>query len=741
MKKNPKIKLYIHTGGFVPLKMEKKNKPLRLFGRLSNVAFGFFYYFGAAVIKFFKLGSSFLLGICYYTGSGIIFSITKPYKAAKNDILKTGENFPKRLRILFHKQYAKTLAMFLAVALIGWGGISSLKLVAKALQIKGQVLGTATLGGSYLNKAKDDISKQDFTAAQNSFNLAYETFSRGQDELNGAGQSINQILNLVPQKKDADALLQAASLVSQSGQNFLSLQQDLQNFKVSATGVTSGGQTASENFKDISANLDQVLTRITTADNLVSGINENDLPANDRGTFVDLRGQLQIATTALNNFKQVYSLIENLLEGQKTVLVLFENNNELRAGGGFMGTFGAIKMKDGQISKINVSSIYDLDGQLTDIIKPPLPVLNVSDRWFMRDSNWFADFSQSAKTISGFYEKEGGETPDLVIALTPNIIIDWLKILGPVNMPKYGVTLTPDNFVEQTQAQTTISDNLPTNSPKQMLADLVPILLQRISVLDKSQWPQLIQSLQDNLNNKQIAIYSRDSDAENQLDAFNWAGQVIGTDRDYLSVVSSNLGGTKTDLYIDQKINLTTNISADGKIQNQLTITRTNKLPNVADTENTSFIRIFVPSGSKLDEVLGFEPKALDYPDNLDYKRNPFAYEWEKNSVTDNLTGTTMGTESGKTYFGNWLTLKGGETKTITLTYDLPFNLSDIDRYSLLLQKQLGANSSDFNWTLNFPARQIDWKNFDPDILDTSSLTIHQTLDKDSFYGIVYEKR
>ena len=90
--------------------------------------------------------------------------------------------------------------------------------------------------------------------------------------------------------------------------------------------------------------------------------------------------------------------------------MLFENNNELRATGGFIGTYGNLKILNGKIQNIRVSSIYDLDGQLTENIKPPNPLLNVNSKWYMRDSNWFADFPQTAKTVSGFYEKKVGNT-------------------------------------------------------------------------------------------------------------------------------------------------------------------------------------------------------------------------------------------------------------------------------------------------------------------------------------------
>jgi hypothetical protein len=236
-------------------------------------------------------------------------------------------------------------------------------------------------------------------------------------------------------------------------------------------------------------------------------------------------------------------------------------------------------------------------------------------------------------------------------------------------------------------------------------------------------------------------MYSRDPDLQNQLSDFHWTGAVNDTDRDYLSVISSNLGATKTDLDVDQKISMTTKVADDGTILDEVDITRTNKLPILADTFNNSFIRVYVPQGSKLISNLGFDYLPMEYPKDKNYQIDQDVLNWEKNSVKDVVTGTYIGQESGKTFFGNWLNLNGGETRTIKLVYQLPFKLDNVDKYSLLLQKQIGAVNSDLNWTFNFAGRQIAWKNFDTPNQGTDSLNSDIILDKDYFFGLVLQKR
>ena len=52
-------------------------------------------------------------------------------------------------------------------------------------------------------------------------------------------------------------------------------------------------------------------------------------------------------------------------EGKRKYLVLFQNNMELRPGGGFIGSYGILEMENGVVKQFKVSDIYDADGKLT----------------------------------------------------------------------------------------------------------------------------------------------------------------------------------------------------------------------------------------------------------------------------------------------------------------------------------------------------------------------------------------
>jgi len=204
--------------------------------------------------------------------------------------------------------------------------------------------------------------------------------------------------------------------------------------------------------------------------------------------------------------------------------------------------------------------------------------------------------------------------------------------------------------------------------------------------------------------------------------------------------VSTNLSATKTDLYIKQTVDLSSEIREDGTVRNTLTITRNNPLPNQPQYKNSSFIRIFVPHGSKLESSEGFTFTPMEIPPLNDAKPDDDVAAWEDRLLKNVTSGTMIGEEAGKTFFANWMEVIGGETKRATITYTLPFTLKSPDRHSLLLQKQPGAMPFEFNFTLAYPELNLVWKNATSGTVESHLTRYTSSINKDEFFGVVLKK-
>lgn len=248
-----------------------------------------------------------------------------------------------------------------------------------------------------------------------------------------------------------------------------------------------------------------------------------------------------------------------------------------------------------------------------------------------------------------------------------------------------------------------------------------------------------LEIFQQNLYKKHVLMYSRNAELQQKISAFNWGGELRPTDRDYLSIISSNLGGTKTDRFLERSTHLESVINSDGSVSNTVSYSVKNPLPKTEGLKNKSFIRIYVPEGSKLTGSAGFTNVDIPRVSEADYILDEKVLEWQSKVTQDTATGTFTGLEAGKTWFGNWLEAAGGEEKTVQVSYNLPFKLGNLDRHSLLMQKQPGTLTTQFDYALIFSGRKSLW-NSPAAQMDSSMLTYSQGLLADTFIGLVLDK-
>ena len=237
-----------------------------------------------------------------------------------------------------------------------------------------------------------------------------------------AGQSLNEVIKIAAELKGGDIL--AAD-------------------SVSLLDVLESGEK----------NITQAKLELDSAQKNIDKIAIDDLPLDKQAKFLLLKQQLPDIRSALDLFLNNSHILVELLggNGPRKYLFLFQNNSEMRATGGFIGSYGLLDIANGRIKKFFIDGIFNPDGQLKDKIVPPLPIQKISANWSMHDSNWFPDFPVSARKAISFYEKTGGPTADGVITLTPVVMQRLLEITGPIEMPEYEITLDSNNFLELTQ--------------------------------------------------------------------------------------------------------------------------------------------------------------------------------------------------------------------------------------------------------------------------------------------------
>ena len=572
-----------------------------------------------------------------------------------------------------------------------------------------------------IENATTSAQNQKFAAASLDFQRASQSFQDAQATLENMNITAAALVNIIPQTdrtfETVQGLVQAGTSLSNAGAQISTAIEELSNAD-SFELVTKLGL--------LPTYIKAALPQVKEANLALEKVDISLVPAQYAEKINLLLSTTPSLEASMSEFLTFSDTLQTLLGGQQKMryLLAFQNNTELRATGGFIGSFAQIDMVDGKIVDISIpeGGTYDLQGQLTEFVAPPQPLSLLNSRWELHDANWLPDFPSSAQKLMWFYEKAGGPTVDGVIAVNATLMPKLLEITGPIDMPEYGRTITSENFLFETQKiveyeYTAYQDSSEReqDAPKQFIGDLAPKLLEILSTAEPEMLLQVVDLASNSLLQKDVLIYMQDNKLQSDIKALGWSGSLLQTDGDYLMVVDSNLGGGKTDSVIKQDIDVDVEIQADGSIINTVTITKEHTgLANALfeGINNVDYLRLYVPKGSELLQASGFE-----IPDESLFKiaNAPLATDkdlllWTSNFTQDPISGTDIWNEQGKTVFGNWMQTKPGETEIVTFTYRLPWKyeqetgsllnkaksylgFKNLDSYSMLVQKQPGVET------------------------------------------------
>lgn len=625
---------------------------------------------------------------------------------------------------IFSTKTLKPLAVFCGVLI---ALVSSVKIVSYVGDLglaKGRVMGEAEQALSSINQAQADLKGLDFNAAQADFQSAGRNFVSAKKQL----EEIKSFVTVLAEIAPAQNTFKSGTNLIDLGENLASAANHLL-FGISQVTEISD-LSLSSRIKNLSLELEPAIADMLAAQKNIGNIGLTHLPEDNKEKFLQLKSALPLAISSLKQLRDSTDFVAKVLGDKelKRYLLVFQNDNELRATGGFMGSFALIDFKNGQIEKITLPAggTYDMIRDFNELLAPPQPLQLISDRWGFQDSNWWPDFPTSAENIKYFYEKANGPTVDGVIAINSSFLGRLLEVTGPINLPEYGKTINAVNFEEELQKSIELEAK-EKNKPKKILTELAPLILDKLLNVTPDNIFTLAEVGSLGLRQKEIQMYFTNADLQSFAAGNNWTGELSQVSGDYLSVNSTNIGGGKTDTVIKQKIYHQSEIQPDGRVIDKLLIERRNIGPTddiFTTIANNSYLRIYVPAGSKLLSAAGFKGFSSDKYKKIDEK---LSYKEElaneNSAVVDELSGTKVYEENGKTVFANWSVLGPQKSKDLLLVYELPFRVNlgnnaranilkmaanvftpELAAYSFNFQKQSGRTDDELNFSLVYPS-------------------------------------
>ncbi len=190
-------------------------------------------------------------------------------------------------------------------------------------------------------------------------------------------------------------------------------------------------------------------------DDIVYSMNQVNLPMGLNSMISDCSAQIASMTGSYDNLKEFLPLFKTFIGdgSDRTYLLAAQNSSEIRASGGFPGSVGTIRIRDGILKIGEFSSVYNVLATYTPSAAGITDdELELFGSWMNgpRDACFDPDFERVAYIWALAYEQKNSEHVNGVVSLTPAIIQGMLEYIGNVTLSD-GTELTSDNATKVLQ--------------------------------------------------------------------------------------------------------------------------------------------------------------------------------------------------------------------------------------------------------------------------------------------------
>ncbi len=404
---------------------------------------------------------------------------------------------------------------------------------------------------------------------------------------------------------------------------------------------------------------------------------------------------------------------------EKRVIIFLENPSELRPGGGFLGSYAEMTVVNGALKNLSVHDINEPDRKLEQKTVPPKPLQIIMTNWRAADTNWFFDFSDSARKTLQFLsssEMYRGVNLDGAVGISAKVIEDLLELTEPIGLASSSIEIRPDNFLYKIQGEVQKGQSERAEEPKKILEDLTPILLQRISDLPEEEKSRLTGLVLRWIEDGDMRLYFANQDFERFVEGLGAGGRMYEAPRNwngiYLAFASANIGGGKTDIFMDQEVKIETQISSEGWLNDHIVVTRKHTAqasdPWWYREPNRSYFQIFTNPTTNLSYADGGAERKITPRINYlkeKYQTDPDVDALDKTEKQlDDYPSVKTYSYRDKKIFSTWLSAEAG--KSVQFTADLNRRAIALPEagmvYEFVLEKQSGSEGS-YYWQILAP--------------------------------------
>jgi hypothetical protein len=436
------------------------------------------------------------------------------------------------------------------------------------------------------------------------------------------------------------------------------------------------------------------------------------------------QGQLpKVIEEKLKKTDYLFSIFENTIDyipmvlgfdGQKKYLLLFQNNMELRPGGGFIGSYGIVDINKGRVGEIEINDVYDADGKLNTHVEPPFALRRYGgvSHSFLRDSNFSVDYTTNAMASRDLLNRATDEKVDGVIAIDTNFIKNILSVLGTVTVVDYKEEVNADNFYMLTQKHAEEKFFPGSTQKKDFLRALLSGMMTELTTRKDFSYLDLAKAVEKSIKEKHLMVSFTDEGARKTFAVNGVSGALVDNRRagenliiDFFATFDANIGANKGNYYLKRQISQNVAILDNGQIQSSATVNfeNTSKKDSVFGGVYKNYLRFVLPGGADLRSV-EIDGQAVPVINAI---TNPTEYTAIDFKPPDALEIETYQT-NGKEVVGFFIEVPYESSKKVTINYALPQNVNvnaSEFTYALRIFKQPGTVDDPYALSLIYPSK------------------------------------
>ena len=444
------------------------------------------------------------------------------------------------------------------------------------------------------------------------------------------------------------------------------------------------------------------------------------LSINNVGNMLtDSEEYINLGLKFIDSFEEIFAK-----NSEKLYVILFANDREIRPGGGFIGSFALIRVKNLQIQEWKIYDVYDADGQLKARVKPPEAISEYLKQpfFFLRDSAFTPDFPSNVVVAEDFLQKELGiNRLDGALLFTFSSIEKLIGDIGYIDIPEYQERVTEENMYMKTQLYAEKNFFPGSTQKKNFIEALINQLI--IKIEEPKTAYKTLQSIVESLDQKLVTAYFRDPTMQAVFDQYYWSGRQLPpsciTDNMppaqtcvplYTYPVEANLGVNKANAFVTRDYTYKVRILSD---------TSTIESEFITNFFNNSYPDVF-PGGTYKNYYQVYLPPNISI----------------QSIMINDMIAKSPEIEKGKyTRVALFIEIPSKTKVLVSIKYrtlqTIPAKDSQIQ---VIFQKQIGIPTSEISFKFGLPTDySVKSTNFSP-LAQNQLLEYNSTVDSDKFY-------